>query len=499
MTSRYIAQAIIAALCEHPDQAKYKDLAFSGDNLKTVMNAMSGKGEKLSKADFFTADDNGKFIIDTPGFWKNFDKVLEIVQQNGECFVAEDFYRPLNGKDDGRTLLDSAAQHDGLAALFSAATWTGRYDDMERLWFHVSSENRKALFKNDGYLSPDVKRQVMAAEGLSMPEDAFARAGLSSEDYFKNMATREGFVEVKQKMAAVGAPLSKIIILTPDREGNTIFSREGTWGHYNDIVQLLAKNGERFETSDFLRQNGNRLNILARAAENKMLHQVFTPEHWVDRLDGMLDVWSRVLPGWKKGMISSKDFDLYYAKAEQLTYSGLVNPAHVASRADLIVPLNPGAAAAVLPLGLKSIWDQMGVVLDNIAAAKGDVPTLQDLRSNSGGLGHSCLMSAAKFGSFDKVSKILKSSGEKIEVADFLTVDRHGISLLEILAERNELSRVFSPDLWMGRIGEMKTLWSHVRVSDRSQIDIYQVEVAVKQQTLKNQAKDKFKFPKGPF
>ncbi len=499
MTSRYITQAIIAALCEHPDQGKYKDLAFSGENLKTVMNAMSGKGQKLSKADFFMPDDNGKFIIDTPGFWKNFDQVLAIVHQNGENFVAEDFYRALNGKDDGRSLLDSAAQHGGLGALFSVATWTGRFDDMERLWYYVSSESRKTLFKNDGYLSPDLKRDLMKAEGMLMPEDGFARAGFTAEDYFKQMVSADGFSDIKKKLAAVGHSLDKTAILIPDREGNTIFSREGAWGQYDGIVQLLASQGSRFETADFLRQNGSRLNILARAAENKMLHQVFTPAHWVNRLEDMLDVWSHVLPGWKKGLISSKDFDLAYAKAEQLTYDGLVDPLRVASRADLVVPLNPGAAAEVLPLGLKAVWDKMDTVLDNIAASKGQFITLQDLRSVSGGLGHSCLISAAKFGAFDKVSKILKQSGEKIEVADFLITDRHGVSLLEVLAERNELSRVFSSDLWMGRLGDMKALWSHVRIADRPQVDIYQVEVAVKQQTLKNQAKGKFNFPKGPF
>lgn len=106
---RYIKQAIIAALCEHPEQETYKTRAFSGENLNQVMEALAEHKNKLTKADFFTPDDEGRMIIDTPGFWKNFGKVQEIVAAAGDSFRLEDFTTPVtpNGRDDSRTMLVS--------------------------------------------------------------------------------------------------------------------------------------------------------------------------------------------------------------------------------------------------------------------------------------------------------------------------------------------------------------------------------------------------------
>ncbi len=108
-------------------------------------------------------------------------------------------------------------------------------------------------------------------------------------------------------------------------------------------------------------------------------------------------------------------------------------------------------------------------------------------------MGASVLMGAVKFGHFDKVVDISRKSAEPLTLDDFLSKDRHGNSLLNILAERNQLNQVFTPDLWAGRVDDMKTLWTHVRINDRSQVDIAQAEVAAKQATLKLQAKDRFK------
>ena len=114
---RYIKQAIIAALVEHPEQEKYKTRAFSGENLTAMMEAIAEQGNKLTKADFLTPDDEGKYIVDTPGFWKNFDKVRDIVAKSGEKFVMEDFTKYLD-RNETRNLLDSAREHGGLAKNF---------------------------------------------------------------------------------------------------------------------------------------------------------------------------------------------------------------------------------------------------------------------------------------------------------------------------------------------------------------------------------------------
>src|SRR3990170_782562 len=99
-SGKYIKQAIIAALCEHPDADKYRKQAFSGANLEKTIEAMTQQLQTLTKADFLAPDDEGKFIIDCEGAWKNFDKIAGIVQANGDKFGYDDFMRPLgNGKN----------------------------------------------------------------------------------------------------------------------------------------------------------------------------------------------------------------------------------------------------------------------------------------------------------------------------------------------------------------------------------------------------------------
>jgi hypothetical protein len=485
---RYIKQAIIAALVEHPEQEKYKTRAFSGENLTAMMEAIAEQGNKLTKADFLTPDDEGKYIVDTPGFWKNFDKVRDIVAKSGEKFVMEDFTKYLD-RNETRSLLDSAREYGGLGKIFAVETFNGRYDEMERLWYKVPVPSRRDLFKNDGLLDPSLKRSMLAAEGRTMPEDSLAKAGLTPADLRNAFQERGNYEEVTRKLSAVGDYLRKDYLLLPDSSGDTVFYYQGAWDKFDDISRNLKAHGEKFETADFVRQVGFVSNILTRASERKALYRVFNAEHWEGRLADMQDLWGQVKEGWKTASMTSKDFDTSYAEAESKTYAKNVNFAALSGKADLMKPLEPNGPA-ILPLGLKAFWDNFATAQ---ASLGNDALTVSDLRQTSGYMGASVLMGAVKFGHFDKVVDISRKSGEPLTLDDFLSKDRHGNSLLNILAERNQLSQVFTPDLWAGRVDDMKTLWTHVRINDRSQVDIAQAEVAAKQATLKLQAKDRFK------
>ena len=54
---KYIKQAIIAALCEHPDKDKYSARAFSGEGLNKTVDALSNTAHQLTKADFLSPDE----------------------------------------------------------------------------------------------------------------------------------------------------------------------------------------------------------------------------------------------------------------------------------------------------------------------------------------------------------------------------------------------------------------------------------------------------------
>lgn len=499
---RYIKQAIIAALCEHPDQEKYKARAFSGENLEKVMDALSEQRNSLTKADFFAQDDEGKYLIDTPGFWRNFDKVLAIVNKSGDKFTMDDFRKPLGAADDARTLLDSARQHEGLGKIFKAEVWEGRFDEMERLWYYVPTPSRRQLFQNDGKLDSGLKRNLLQAEGREMPEDRLAKAGLTPHDVYQAFTERGNYEDVARRLSQAGDWMRKEYLLLPDKDGYTAFYEQGAWDRYNDLHKRMQGRGEQFEVADFIRQTGYGSNMLTRAYERNALQHVFAADHWVDRLPEMTSLWSKVLSGWKTGSFTVREFDKSYAEAESLTYGKLVDFNRFESKGALLRPLNPDAAAAgtekpVLPIGLKSFWDNIDTVQQKVANM-GARLTLADLRQNSGELEESCLISAVKFGRFNELQDIARKAGEKISLDDFLSKDRHGNPLLNILAERGELNQVFQPEIWAGRLGEMKTLWTQVRISDRTQVDFDQVEVAAQQATLQQKVGDDFKFKLKP-
>lgn len=488
---RYIKQAIIAALCEHPDQEKYKTRAFSGENLNAMMDAIAKEGNKLTKADFLSPDDEGRYIVDTPGFWKNFDKVLDIVSKSGDKFGLEDFTKYLD-RNETRSLLDSAREHGGLGKVFTAKVWQGRFDDMERLWYKVPVPARRDLFRNDGLLDPSLKRAMLQAEGRAMPEDALAKAGLTPNDIRSAFQERGNYEEVNRKLSAAGDYLRKDYLLLPDSSGDTVFYYQGAWDKFDDISKNLRAHGERFENADFVRQVGFVSNILTRASERKALNRIFNADHWEGRLPEMLELWGQVKEGWKTASMTAKDFDTAYSEAESKTYARFVDFKALLGKGDLISPLIEGAAQPILPLGLKAFWENYAAVDRHLSEVKQPLTT-SDLRRVSGFMGNTVLMGAVKFGHFDKVLDIAKKSGEPLTLDDFLAKDRHGNKLLDILAERNQLAQVFSPDLWAGRVTDMKTLWTHVRVNDKSQVNIEQAEIAAKQATLKQQSKDRFK------
>lgn len=488
---RYIKQAIIAALCEHPDHEKYKARAFSGENLEKVMQALAEQRNTLTKEDFFTQDDDGKYLIDTPGFWRNFDKVQAIIAKAGDSFTMDDFRKPLGPSEESRNLLEGARQWGGLGKIFTKSVWEGRFDEMERLWYYVPMPSRRELFHNDGKIDLSLKRSLLNAEGREMPEDRLAKAGLTTNDLYQAFTQAGNYEELNRRLAQAGDYLRKEYLMLPDKDGATVFYEQGAWDRYSDIAKRLAKHGEHFETSDFIRQMGYSANMLTRANERSGLKHVFAADHWVDRLPEMIDLWSKVLPGWKAGSITVRDFDASYATAESMTYGKLIDFTRFESKQALLRPLNPDAAESgaekpVLPVGLKSFWENIDTVQQKLANM-GTKLTLADLRQPSGELGDSCMIAAVKFGRFEALQGIARKTGDKLTLDDFLAKDRHGNSMLDILSERKELGLVFQPDIWAGRIGEMKALWKQVRLTEQSQVDFAQAEVETQQATLRQQ------------
>jgi len=479
----YIKQAIMASLCEHPRAKEYMERAFSQDNIQSGIEALKDT-QSLKIADIFIPDDDGLFIIDNAASWKNFDKLVKVINANKESFTFEEFSKPL-GKN-GRSLIDMAIEHSALDKVFSLDLWKGNFDEMERLWYRVPVPHRKAVFSNEGLIPLDLKRELFEYEGRITPEDRLLKSGLRPVDVYQAFSNRRSFDELNTKLESNGDYLRKEYVMIVDVSGNTIFDhRAVAWNFYDEFIKDLQKHGEKMEVTDFVRQVSYAHNVFSRAAEHRVLNKVFNPNHWEGRLDDMLELWGAALDGWKISPMTVSDFDNAYLKAENLTYAETFKELKFKGKSDLLKPLNSteNGEKPVMPLGLKCLWDSFEEIqtsLNNV----GDRLTVSDLRIKTGQMENTFLITAVKLGHFDKVVKLSKSSNEKITLDDFLSKDHHGNSLLEILAEKNQLAEVFNPDIWVGRVTEMQTLWSNVGAMHRTQIDFSKMSVKAKQATL---------------
>jgi hypothetical protein len=475
-----LKRAIVASLTDHPDAESYMKAAYAENPAQLVSDL--ARRLVITKADFLAPDDKGKAFIDTPAAWKNFDRIAEIARLGGSKFTEEDFTRA--SLPSGRTLLNSAAANSGTAKIFTFEIWEGRFDEMERLWYRAPSHERpKGL---DNLLPLVLKRQLLAAEGKQAPEDRLAKAQLNISDIRSSASVDLTFNEVNRKLQQAGDYFRKDYALMPDSSGDSMFDK--SFGRFDAITKIMAAHGERFEVRDYLKKLSTRHTLLERAAEHNALNKVFEPSLWADRLPEMLTLWSNVLEAWKRSPMTTQDFDRAYAAAEGLTYAKRFKVKPVTGKADLLTPLNPGLNEnPVLPLGLKDVWDKFDTVQASLAK-KGEALTTADLRKASGQMGDTCLISAAKFGHFEKVAEIARQSGQPLTMEDYISKDGHGTTLIEILAEKRQLSQVFTVEAWTGQLSDMRQLWQQVSASHRRQINFPQLETGVKQATLKKKS-----------
>ena len=473
---RAIKNLMIAILCEHPDVEQYRNKAPSVDRLDLLQDL------RITKQDLFTPDDQGRMVIDTPGFFKNYRQICALLAQNGEKLTLDDFMRPLRTNDRNHHLVFLATQNKAVGDIFAVDLWYGRFEEMQALWHKFPLPHRREIGGNDGMVNLEVKRQLYAREQKMSPEERLKAAGLTTRDIL-TMFDQKGLYEtVVARLTQSGDYLRKEYLLLVDNQGNTVFQRASAWEKYADIVAHLAQHGERLDYADLTRQVGYGNTILGRAAENRALHHIFAPAQWEGKLPEMLQLWGGVLEGWKMPPMTTVAFDVAFAKAQDLTYAGAIDPMRIQSKKDIFTPLS-NDPPPVLPVGLTAFWECFPAVQQKLKNL-GQPLTLHDLRVQSGLQNETVMLTAVKLGHFSELLSIAKQSNQPLTVDDYMTKDCHGQTMINVLAERQELAKVFHPDLWVGQLSEMKRLWSYVRIADRDQVSIKQLEIAVKQATL---------------
>jgi hypothetical protein len=127
----------------------------------------------------------------------------------------------------------------------------------------------------------------------------------------------------------------------------------------------------------------------------------------------------------------------------------------------------------------------MDELIDRLAKNKQSIK-MQHIRQTSGCAKKSIFEMAIKKGNLDKLVKLAKKSGEGFAVEDLLKKDDAGKTMLDVIGQRKELPTLFDPELWAGRIGDMKSLWSQVLLKEKSQLDWGDVLNKTNVQTLQN-------------
>jgi len=482
-----LKKALIATLCKHPQAADYQQDAFRSADIMGLYKKMKEAGEVLTKADFLGTDKNGEYFLGSARSWDNFHHIVEILKENGEQFTADDFLTVQEGSYYRRPLLESVVTHDKVDKLFTADVWKGRFEEMENLWYYIPPNKRGDLAKEeDGRIPLKLKREVLGLDkNATLREDELKKIGVDYKeipDMFSKRGTFEAFL---QTLYENSVPLKKEDLLFVNKDGDTMFHNAAAWQYYDKIVDSLQQTGQSFGLDELTFKRGRKPSILERASQHKMLHKVFEPRFWVGQVDEMVGLWEN-LPPAQKVLSGRSSFDTIVADVENMTYRSFVSLNEDATSASLTAPIvaNDGKQGKVLPLGLRDTWDNMDIIREKLQKKDDDIKTAH-LRKESGALGNSVLMAAAEAGQFDKALEIVRADSDKLQVQDFLKTNKNGVSVLDVLIEKRQLKKAFTPELWAGRLREMHILWNNVQNRDRGQVDFQKVVSQVNQLTVR--------------
>jgi hypothetical protein len=476
MTDRtLLKQAYIATLCNHKDAHFYRNKAFSEQNLDQLAKQIKDAGEKITKADFFSCDHYDQYFLDNSEAWKNFDKIVDIVHDNGERFEISDFLQNMGPANKQRTFLDSALEYGAFEKVFQAKIWEGRYEEMEKLYYSILPRQRRQYDGGAHILS--VKREIFEAANKKIREDILQDSGIDWQDLPK-LFTYAGGIErlttVSNTLRSKGERLTKEDLFMPDFEGDTMFRHDRTWAAFPQIVSLLENAGQQFDVEDFLFKRGHKLSVIQRAAEHNALAHVFNEQVWKGRPADMVRLWNAMDPAPKSTGLGHDKFLKVLNAVESDTYGSLFKVDQRTSLADIKSPVAIEGDVKIMPMGLKAFWDNFDRVQDNLSSKKQGI-TVKDLRETTGFQKTPVLELAIKNGHLDKVVKIAETAKDSLTLQDFLNKDDNGLTLLQIISRQEQLDQLFKPSLWAGRIKDMTTLWAMVDFEDKTQVNWQEV------------------------
>jgi hypothetical protein len=460
-------QFVIGLLCGMtPGHAMLKDIALDSD----LAQAMTKVGP-ITKADIMSPGLNGRSFFEFAETWNNLPALQKVLEDNGERMDSKDFLR---GVANGKSLLKMAEDLGVLNLAFSPEIWAGHSREMEHVWY-ATDKNKRDKFD---YLG--IRRAVAAAEGREIREDVLARAGITRDNM--RDAIRDGQVaeRLKGKLAAIGEHFRPEDLLLADSDGDHTMYLVTAWNNAGPTFDELHAQGVQFEPDHFTFAYGNRKSLLDAAIEHKGLKHLFNARMWAGRPEALMELHGHV-PADKRGDIDltkilDQIYDDMYGKIVDVKNSSLQ---------DLVTPLNGKEAGAVLPLGVKAVWDAMPDIRARLAKA-GETITIDHLRKPSGVLNESCLTQAVRFGKLDEVMSILADSHAKLSYSDLTAkVGNQADTLLQMICKANQQEALLQPSHWVGRGQELLQVWEAMASDDRKGIDFKHIHSEMNRMTLR--------------
>lgn len=257
------------------------------------------------------------------------------------------------------------------------------------------------------------------------------------------------------------ATISKNDLLTMrDDEGRLMVAASGFWPNFERIVHLLRSNHDELRASDFLRViDGTDKTLLKMAEDTNNLSRIFNPIVFPARADEAEMLWYHAAANVRRTSYASGFLPVKRAILKQTGQT---------PREDILE--QAGLSVRTLPTMFKA--DNTALFEDAIQRLKlrGDTLKKKDLLLPDTD-GDTMFYYAETWNHFEVITSHLAKNGERFTIDDYLFNRPNKQSMLTSAAERQSLSRVFDPKLWVGRVEEMAELWTHVKQAQRNQIE----------------------------
>lgn len=457
-------QLALGRLFQLPDDHPImKDLTADADTVALAQIAVIDKDEFLA-----AADAEGRSFFDYADIWEHMDDVVTVLRGKGLDIKGSDFTKPVSGSKSPVALADDRSVLD---KVFTPVIWQGQYNEMMGAWYGLGFSNPR----KDKIDFVAVQAQVAAAEGKTCRTAQLRDMGIDPGD-MRSAVTSGDYAKIREKLAEKGDHFRREDVFTLDKWGDHTLDSNAGWKHFCELWDELAKNGERLEVEDFLYGVPGRDSILKDAQDDSdNLKQLFTPRLWYGRADDVARLHG-MLSESSKAKVKIDDI------LEELIshdYSVRVDNGQISGRQDITDPINAVDSSkagfhAIRPLGLKDVWNKIARVQD-LLQAKGERLTLDDLRQKSGHNDESCLLHAARYGTFDKVMAIVRAGGGQFRVDELIEKDGNGKNIIEHLTDQNQLGLILDPHDWVGRGQDLAKLWQAIPERARDKINFQEL------------------------